>query len=298
VVRIELSLRIVAAGAAFLACMGEGAMSQAPTQTGQALPNDIAVTLKSGTVVRIRNIAIFRGQTSSELVVYIETPTPSTETARLALEAKELAGLQVKGPMTGNLTSVSVAVCRTTTCLQMKEKPEELFVFVRNADGSLEAEKRATMTRTGDDGPLMRIANFLVGEWQEPECGSQPAEGERVWFTGGDYCEWVTPARGQIVAQRDQHQRVHAVIMNRQANSEANAHAILDSLATALRSLGLRERECEPGSSPAGAIRSWLYEDRKVILVHISEITPQTGPPRLMGLAVDSVDAFPRAMCQ
>ena len=107
----------------------------------------------------------------------------------------------------------------------------------------------------------------------------------------------LTPTRGRIVAQRDEQHRVHAVIVNRQTSSEANSHAILDSLATALRSFGMSERECEPGSSPAGAIRSWLYEDRKVILVHISEITPQTGPPRLMGLAVDSVDAFPRGLC-
>jgi hypothetical protein len=147
-VRIEMGLRIVAAGAAFLVCMSEGALSQAPTQAGQALPNDIAVTLTSGTVVRIRNIAIFRGQKSSELVVYIETPTPSAEPARLASEAKELAGLQIKGPMTSNLASVSVAVCRTTTCLQMQEKPEELFVFVRNADGSLEAENPPSLPLT------------------------------------------------------------------------------------------------------------------------------------------------------
>lgn len=295
--RIELGLRIVAAGAAFLVCVSEGAMSQAPLQAGQAPPNDIAVTLTSGTVVRIRNIAVFRSQKGSELVVYIETPTPSTEPARLALEAKEVAGLQIKGPMSGNLASVSVAVCRTTICLQMREKPEELFVFARKADGSLETEKRPSITRTGDDTPLMRITNFLVGESREPVCGSKPAEGEWIWFEGGDYCEWITPTRGRIVAQRDDQQRVHAVILNRQTDGGANAREILDSLATTLRSFGLSERECEPGSSPAGAVRSWLYEDRKAILVHISEITPQTGPPRLLALAVDNVDSFPRALC-
>lgn len=84
---------------------------------------------------------------------------------------------------------------------------------------------------------------------------------------------------------------------NKQTDGGANAREILDSLATTLRSFGLSERECEPGSSPAGAVRSWLYEDRKAILVHISEITPQTGPPRLLALAVDNVDSFPRALC-
>ena len=74
--RIELCLRTVAASAAFFVCASESAKSQAPSQTGQYPTNNIAVTLKSGTVVRIRNIVVFRSQNGSELAVYIETPTP------------------------------------------------------------------------------------------------------------------------------------------------------------------------------------------------------------------------------
>jgi hypothetical protein len=295
-VRIELGLRIVAASAAFFVCTSEPAYSQAPSQTGQYPTNDIAVTLTSGTVVRIRNVVVFRGPIGNVLTVYIETPTPSTQSERVASEAKEVAGLQLKAPTIGSLTGVSVAVCRTSGCLQMREKPQEMFHFIRKSDGSLETEKQPSNAAVGDTG-LMRVANLFVGEWREPVCGSKLAEGEGIWYEGGDYCEWVTPTRGRIVAQRDAQQGVHAVILNRQTNSETNSRAILDSLATALRSFGLSERACEPASSPAGAIRSWLYEDRKNILVHISEITPQTGPPRLMALAVDSVDAFPRVMC-
>lgn len=99
------------------------------------------------------------------------------------------------------------------------------------------------------------------------------------------------------MAQRDEQHRVHAVTVLRQTDSEAQAHEILDSLATTLRSFGLGERECEPGSSPAGAIRSWLYEDRKDILVHISEITPPASPPRLLAVAVDNPNEFPRFLC-
>ena len=295
--RIELCLRTVAASAAFFACSSKGAMGQSSSPTNPYPVNDIAVTLTSGTVVRVRNIVVFRSQYGSELAVYIETPTPSTEPERVSREAKEVAGLQLKSPTIGNLSNVRVAVCRTRACLEMREIPQEMFTFLRKPDGSLEAEK-VPSTATVDGDAFARITSFLVGERREPVCGSKPAEGEWIWFPGGDYCEWMTPTRGRIVAQRDEQHRVHAVIVNRQTSSEANAHAILDSLATALRSFGLSERECEPGSSPAGAIRSWLYEDRKVILVHISEITPQTGPPRLMGLAVDSVDSFPRGLCQ
>ena len=272
-------------------------MCQATSQKGQYPTNDIAVTLTSGTVVRIRNIVVFRGQSGSSLSVYIETPTPRTEPERVALEAKEVASLQLKSPTIGNLSSVTVAVCRTRPCLEMRETPQEMFRFVRKSDGSLEAEKQPPATASDAGPPLMRITNFLVGEWHEPVCGSKPAEGEWVWYEGGDYCAWVTPTRGRIVAQRDEQHRVHSVTLNRQVSSEANARQILDSLATALGSFGLSGRECEPGSSPAGAVRSWLYENGRDLLVNIQEITPPGSPPRLVGIAVDNPDAFPRGLC-
>jgi hypothetical protein len=65
-------------------------MSQVPAQESPYPMNDIAVTLPSGTVVRIRNVVFFRGRSGSGLTIYIETPTPSTESERLALEAREV----------------------------------------------------------------------------------------------------------------------------------------------------------------------------------------------------------------
>ena len=311
--RIELGLRAVAASAAVLVGTGDAAMSQVVSQQGPGRMNDIADTLHSGTVVRIRNMVVFRGQNGNALTVYIQTPTPATQPERLASEAKEIAGARLKGPMIGNLTSVSVAVCRTTDCLGMREKPEEMFSFIRASDGSLEAEKLPgaivpqrrsapgsaphSMAAVSPDSPLMRITSFLVGEWREPVCGSEPSQGEFTWFAGGDYCAWLTPTRGRIVAQRDQQHRVHAVLLTRQTNGEANARLILDSLATTLRSLGLSGRECAPGSVPAGGVRSWLYKDRTDLLVNIQEITPPAGPPRLVGVAVDIPNAFPPALC-
>jgi hypothetical protein len=309
-VRIGTGLRTVAASAAFFVCTSEGARSQAPSQTGHDSVNNLAVTLSSGTVVRIRNMVVFQNQNGSALLaVYIETPTPSTEPERLALEAKEVAGLQVKSPTIGNLTNVRVAVCRTKGCLEMREKPQEMFSFVRKSDGSLEAEKPPNLViphpRPPDstaalagDALLMRITSFLVGEWRAPVCGSEPPQGEFIWFAGGDYCEWLTPTRGRIVAQRDEQHRVHVVILNRQTNGAADAGVVLDSLATTLRSFGLSGRECPPGSSPAGAIRSWLYEVRTGLIVHVSEITPPTSQPRLLVLAVDIPNTFPPVLCQ
>ena len=311
--RIGLGLRSVAASAAFFVCTSEGARSQAPSQTGHDSVNNLAITLSSGTVVRIRNMVVFQNQNGSALLaVYIETPTPSTEPKRLALEAKEVAGLQVKSPTIGTLTRVIVAVCRTNGCLEMREKPREMFSFIRKSDGSLEAEKQpdvviphslpapapdSTAAVTGD-ALLMRITNYMVGEWHAPVCGSEPPQGEFIWFAGGDYCEWMTPTRGRIAAQRDDQQRVHVVTLNRQTNGAADSRAILDSLATTLRSFGLSGRECPPGSSPAGAIRSWLYEVRTGLIVHVSEITSTTSQPRLLVLAVDIPNSFPPYLCQ
>ena len=119
---------------------GEGAMSQVESQMSDYPMNDIAVTLSSGTIVRIRNIVVFRSQSRVGLTVYIETPTPSTEPERLALEAKEVAELQ-KSPTTDSATSVSVGVCRTQGCLEMRERPQEMFVFARKPDGSLQAQR-------------------------------------------------------------------------------------------------------------------------------------------------------------
>jgi len=147
---------------------------------------NLADTLSSGTVVRIRNMVVFQSQNGNGiLTVYIETPTPSTEPKRLASEAKEVAGLQIKSPTIGNLTRVSVAVCRTNGCLEMREKPQEMFSFTRKSDGSLEAEKQPDLViphplpapgpdstaAVSGDALLMRITNYMVGEWHAPVCG-------------------------------------------------------------------------------------------------------------------------------
>jgi hypothetical protein len=310
-VRIGLGLQTVAASAAFFVCTSEGARSQAPSQAGHEPMNNLAVTLSSGTVVRIRNMLVLQTPNGSRLLtVYIETPTPSTEPERLAVEAKEVAGIQIKSPTIGNLTSVRVAVCRTNGCLEMREKPQEMFSFIPKSDGSLEAEKPSNLiipkplptpdpaAAVDGDALLMRITSFFVGEWRAPVCGSEPPQGEFLWFAGGDYCEWMTPTRGRIVAQRDEQHRVHVVILNRQTNGAAHARVILDSLATTLQSFGLSGRECPPGSSPAGAIRSWLYEVQTGLIVHVSEITPPTSQPRLLVLADDIPNSFPLVLCR
>ena len=111
--------------------------------------NDIAVTLASGTIVRVRNIVVFdwptggdsiRGAPVNALTLYIETPTPRTEPVRLAKEAQELLGLEEKLPAIKDATVASIGICRTRLCVEMREIPQEMFRFVRGANGSWEAK--------------------------------------------------------------------------------------------------------------------------------------------------------------
>ena len=113
---------------------------------------------------------------------------------------------------------------------------------------------------------------------------------------GGDYCEWRTEARGRIGAQRDSRRHVIAITVNRNTRGKTEAGAIVDSITTTVRSWGLSGRECEPGSSPAGAIRSWIFK-QSGLGIHISEITPPSGLTRLLVIAVEDSQAIPESIC-
>lgn len=49
--------------------------------------NDVPLQLLWGSVVRQRDVVIFRGQHTSSLTIVIETPSPASESARVAREA-------------------------------------------------------------------------------------------------------------------------------------------------------------------------------------------------------------------
>ena len=150
--------------------------------------------------------------------------------------------------------------------------------------------------KIADGLAMMRLASLLVGTRDAPACAVKPPQGELVWFEGGDYCEWPINARGRVGAQRDQQHRLRALTMKREAKSKANARAIVDSIGSTLRSWGLGQRDCGSGSTPAGEVRAWVYA-RSDLVVHLSEITPPSGPPRLAAVAVDDPSAFPAALC-
>jgi hypothetical protein len=115
-------------------------MGQSPTPTSPYPANDSPVTLSSGTVVRVRNLVVFVGPSGKALTLYIQSPTPASDTARVAREAKELVDMHSASRGLGPLTRATVGVCRTQACLEMREIPSEMFFFVAQADGSWRAE--------------------------------------------------------------------------------------------------------------------------------------------------------------
>jgi hypothetical protein len=117
------------------------AMSQNPAQNNPYPMNDLPVTLSSGTVVHVRNMVAFQNQNQTVLSLFIQTPTPPSQRDSVFQEAKELTKIQVSSPFAQNPSSVRVGVCRTQACLEMRETPTEMFLFVRQTDGSWQPDK-------------------------------------------------------------------------------------------------------------------------------------------------------------
>jgi len=138
---VSRRLGVIAIAAACAVGITRAGMSQAPVRNSPYPMNDIPMTLSSGTVVHVRNIVAFKHQDQATLTVYIETPTPPSQHERVFQEAREVAGIQVKSPLGPNTSSVNVGVCRTQACLEMREIPTEMFLFVRQPDGSWQAGK-------------------------------------------------------------------------------------------------------------------------------------------------------------
>lgn len=109
------------------------------------------VELADGRVVDVRNrlVSVTAGRVTG-LVLVIETATPASDRARVRRDAEEVANLvpldwhvQQRGAPIERLT---VVVCRTPACVQMREATDERFVFGRDGAGGwvprVEGEQR------------------------------------------------------------------------------------------------------------------------------------------------------------
>ncbi len=120
-------------------------VASSPTAAQNPYPTtNSPITLASGTVVRVRDLVVFRGRTESSLTIYIETPTPAADTSRLAREAHELANLHTAFANGNAISRIAVAICRTTGCSALRERPTKTVSFVRVND---QAWVRDTLSR-------------------------------------------------------------------------------------------------------------------------------------------------------
>jgi hypothetical protein len=115
-------------------------MGQIPDPTYPYPANDSPLTLPSGTVVRQRNLVVFRGRHGSRLTITIETPTAAADAARVAAEAQEVATLLDTYAQTQGINRITVAVCRSRACLELREPAAEMFHFVRADDGAWQVD--------------------------------------------------------------------------------------------------------------------------------------------------------------
>jgi hypothetical protein len=111
-------------------------VAQSPGISNPYPANDSPLTLPSGTTVRQRNFVVFRCPNASALTLTIETPTAATAAERVAREAQEVAMLHDEYAHTQGITRITVGVCRSQACLELREVPAEIFHFVRAGDGT------------------------------------------------------------------------------------------------------------------------------------------------------------------
>jgi hypothetical protein len=98
------------------------------------------LTLPSAVVVQLRNLVVFRGQNASRLTIIFETPSSAADLVRVAREAHELAVLHSEFADAQRITRLTIGVCRTPVCLELREPPTEIFHFMRAPDRSWAAD--------------------------------------------------------------------------------------------------------------------------------------------------------------
>lgn len=145
------------------------------------------------------------------------------------------------------------------------------------------------------DSAMMFLAHLWSGSEGPARCGTRPPPKEIMWFTGGRYCELLSPDRGQIGFRIDASGLIRVLTWNRRTESRAHALSIADSLDVALRSRVSNPRLCRP-DIPRD-LPGMLWQN-KGIVVHLSWVTPVDDHPELLVIAVDDPTEYPFFLCR
>lgn len=109
---------------------------------GSSASTDSPLTLSNGRVLRQRNLVVFRGSHTVRLTIVIETPTLAADRSRLKEETREVANLYDEFARTEGVNGITVAVCRTQACSELRQLSRERFDFVRGRNGRWEPQLR------------------------------------------------------------------------------------------------------------------------------------------------------------
>ncbi len=142
-------MRLSVVAGLFSICVTAGSVAaQGLTLTPPSTATDRRLALSTGTVVHARNFVIFekRGDARSpkppaSLTIYVDSPTPAADSARLAPEAREVAAAFDEFARTKAIGQIDVAICRTQACVERREAPAQSFWFARARDGKWVVEK-------------------------------------------------------------------------------------------------------------------------------------------------------------
>jgi hypothetical protein len=166
------------------------------------------------------------------------------------------------------------------------------------------AEGRAAGARDepGTTAPptLRELATAWSAGQASPRCQDRGPRGEYLGPAGDQYCVWEAPAgrvaRGVVSAHVDRRGDLTLLTWERPTDSPTEAARLVDSLGAALTSRGLTARLCGTGEVPAGTVEAVLWES-PTVEVHLSTITPPTGMPRLVVMAVAAPNSIPAVGC-
>jgi len=143
---------------------------------------------------------------------------------------------------------------------------------------------------------MMSLAHLWSRSEGPARCGSKPPPKEIIWFSGGRYCELLSPDRGQIGFRIDASGLIRVLTWSRRTQSRAHALSIADSLDVALRARVSNARLCRP-DSPNRDLPGMLWQD-KGIVVHLSWVTHLDDHPELLVIAVDDPKEYPFFLCR
>lgn len=92
---------------------------------------DLPMTLSSGHVWRVRNLVVLVSGGRKALTIFVETGDAVRDSATMLFDASALVREHPELQAGESLDRITVAVCRTEACIELRERPSDLWLFER-----------------------------------------------------------------------------------------------------------------------------------------------------------------------